>query len=55
MPDAIIQPRRGKSSPRVGPVAVLAATEQDLGVLRSELGLSADPGRNLYISRLYTS
>lgn len=55
MPDAIIEPRRGKSSPKLGPVAVLAATEPDLGALRSRLGFDSDPGRNLFISRLYTS
>lgn len=55
MPDAIIEPRRGKSSPRLGPVAVLAATEPDLGALRSRLGFDSDPGRHLYISRLYAS
>lgn len=55
MPDAIIEPRRGTSSPRLGPVAVLAATEPDLGALRSRLEFSSDPGRRLFISRLYTS
>jgi len=55
MHDAIIEPKRGKSSPRLGQVAVLAATEQDLGLLRGVLGFGADDGRRLYISRLYTS
>jgi purine-nucleoside phosphorylase len=55
MHDAIIEPRRGKNSPRLGPVAVLAATEQDLGLLRGVLGFGTDEGRRLYISRLYTS
>jgi len=55
MPDAIIEPRRGKRSPKLGPVAVLAATEPDLDSLRSRLGFGADPGRRLYTSRLYTS
>jgi hypothetical protein len=55
MPDAIIEPRRGKRSPKLGTVAVLAATEADLGALRSRLGFDSDPGRRLYISRLYTS
>lgn len=55
MPDAIIQPRRGKSSPRLGPVAVMAATEPDLGALRGVLGFGFEPGRRLHISRLFTS
>jgi uridine phosphorylase len=55
MPDAIIEPRRGMRSPKLGPVAVVAATEPDLDSLRSRLGFGADPGRRLYTSRLYTS
>jgi nucleoside phosphorylase len=55
MPDAIIEPRRGKRSPKLGPVAVLAATEPDVDALRRRLGFSCDPGRRLYISRLYTA
>ncbi len=52
--EAIIQPRRGARSPRLGPVAVLAATESDLVLLRGLLGFGADDGRRLFISRLYT-
>lgn len=55
MSEAIIQPRRGKSAPRVGPVAVMAATEPDLEALRSSLGFGEDPGRRLFVSRLFTS
>lgn len=55
MPDAIIQPRRGKNSPRLGPVAVLAAADPDVRLLRDALGFSADEGRPLHISRLYTT
>jgi nucleoside phosphorylase len=53
--DAIIQPMRGKHSPRLAPVAVLAATEPDLDALRRGLGLDASDHRRLYISRLYTA
>ena len=53
--DAIIQPLRGKQSPRLAPVAVLAATEPDLDALRRGLGFDASDHRRLYISRLYTA
>jgi uridine phosphorylase len=36
-------------------VAVLAAAEADVGLLRTLLGFNADEGRRLYSSRLYTS
>jgi nucleoside phosphorylase len=51
---AIIEPRRGRASPVLGPVAVLAATEPDLALLRGGLGFGDDDGRRLFISRLYT-
>jgi purine-nucleoside phosphorylase len=53
--DAIIQPRRGKSSPKLEPVGVLAATEPDLRRLRDGLGFGSDPGRRLHISRLFAA
>ena len=53
--DAIIQPMRGKHSPHLPPVAVLAATEPDLDALRRGLGFDASDHRRLYISRLYTA
>ena len=55
MPDAIIQPRRGRNSPRLGPVAVMAAAEPDVGLLRGVLGFNSDEGRPFHISRLYFS
>ena len=55
MPDAIIQPRRGKGSPPLGPVGVLAATDPDLRRLRDGLGFGRDEGRRLHISRLFTA
>jgi uridine phosphorylase len=53
--DAIIQPMQGKHSPRLAPVAVLAATEPDLDALRRGLGFDASEHRRLFISRLYTA
>jgi len=55
MPDAVIHPRRGKSSPQLGPVGVLAATDPDLRRLRDGLGFGRDEGRRLHMSRLYTA
>ena len=55
MPDAVIHPRRGKSSPQLGPVGVLAATDPDLRRLRDRLGFGRDEGRRLHMSRLYTA
>ncbi len=53
--DAIIFPKKGKKSPRLGPVALMAGTETDL-VLLCHL-LDFDPGahHNLFTSRLYVS
>lgn len=53
--DAIIQPRGGQRAPRVGSVAILAATEADLRRLRDGLGFGAGEGRRLYTSRLFTA
>jgi len=55
MPDAVIQPRRGKRSPQLGPVGVLAAADPDLRRLRDGLGFGRDEGRRLHMSRLYTA
>jgi uridine phosphorylase len=46
---------RVKNSPRLAPVAVLAATEPDLDALRRGLGFDASDPRRLCISRLYTA
>jgi nucleoside phosphorylase len=54
MPDAIVQPRPGRGTPSVGPLAVLAATGPDLALLRSGFACGADKGRRLFTSRLYS-
>jgi uridine phosphorylase len=46
---------RGKHSPHLSPVAVLAATEPDVDALRRGLGFDAPDHQRLYISRLYTA
>jgi len=53
--DAIIFPKRGKGSPHLGPVAVIAGTETDLSQLRKLLGFDSDAYRKLFTSRLYPS
>jgi hypothetical protein len=55
MPDAIIQPRRGRNSPQLGPLAILAAAGPDVEMLCRVLGFNADEGRPLHISRLYAA
>jgi uridine phosphorylase len=49
----IIQPRQGKHSPRLGPTAILAATEPDLASLASFLAVAPDAGCGVFTSRLY--
>jgi uridine phosphorylase len=51
--EAIINPMRGKSSPELGPVAVMAATQPDLHLLCKLLAYKEDSFQPLFISRLY--
>jgi purine-nucleoside phosphorylase len=51
--DAIINPQRGKKSPQLGPVAVMASTEPDLFLLCSRLNFNQNAFHKLFISRLY--
>lgn len=51
--DAIIKPGRGKNSPDLGPVAVMAATRPDLLLLCKLLEFSEESFQPLFISRLY--
>lgn len=53
--DAIINPREGKRSPQLGPVAVMVATEPDLSILCSLLNLNPKTFQKIFISRLYVS
>ena len=53
--DAIIFPKRGKDSPRLGPVAVIAGTEPDLSQLCKLLGFNSNAYRRLFTSRLYVA
>jgi uridine phosphorylase len=53
--DAIIFPKRGKRSPQLGPVGVIAGTETDLTLLCSLLDFDKTKYKKLFTSRLYVS
>ena len=51
--DAIIVPQKGKRSPQLGPVAVIAGTETDLCQLCKLLDFDGSTYQKLFTSRLY--
>lgn len=51
--DAIINPKKSKNSPELGPVAVMVATEADISLLRELFNFTENSFRKLFISRLY--
>lgn len=51
--DAIINPQKGKNTPDLGPVVIMAATETDMGSLCSQLQFNRENCRKLFVSRLY--
>ncbi len=51
--DAIIIPKKGKRSPRLGPVAVMAGTDLDLTLLCNLFNLDTSEYQKLFSSRLY--
>jgi purine-nucleoside phosphorylase len=53
--DAVINPVKGKNSPALGPVAVMAAAENDLDLLCTLLKLDPKSCQKLFISRLYVN
>jgi len=53
--DAIIIPQKGKRSPQLGPVAVIAGTETDLALLCNLLDLDKSKYQKLFTSRLYVA
>jgi hypothetical protein len=53
--DAIIFPKKGKKSPQMGSVAVMAGTETDLVLLCKLLDFDAGAHQDLFTSRLYIS
>jgi uridine phosphorylase len=52
---AIIFPKRGKHSPHLGAVAVIAGTESDLALLCGALHFDTEAFQKLFTSRLYLS
>lgn len=50
---AVIFPKKGKRSPQLGPVAVMAGTESDLALLCNLLDLDESKYQKLFTSRLY--
>lgn len=53
--DAIISPKKGKKSPQLGPVALMAGTETDLTLLCNLLDFEPGAHQDLFTSRLYVS
>ena len=53
--DAIIFPKKGKRSPRLGSVGVIAGTETDLTLLCRLLDFDKTQSQKLFTSRLYVS
>ena len=53
--DAIIFPKRGKRSPRLGPFGVIVGTETDLSLLCSLLDFNKTKYQKLFTSRLYVA
>ena len=53
--DAIIFPKKGKRSPRLGPVGVIAGTETDLTLLCNLLDFDKTKYQKLFTSRLYVA
>ena len=53
--DAIIFPKKGKHSPHLGPVGVIAGTETDLTLLCRLLDFDKTQSQKLFTSRLYVS
>jgi purine-nucleoside phosphorylase len=51
--EAVVNPIKSRSSPDIGPVAVMAATRADLYCLCELLNFSKDDFQRLFMSRLY--
>jgi uridine phosphorylase len=52
--DAIITPTKGKNSPNLGPVAIMASSQADLSLLCNLTDLKEDNYKPLFVSKLYS-
>jgi purine-nucleoside phosphorylase len=53
MPEEIVYPRKGKSDPSIGPVAVMIAMEKDVTLMRRSMGVEGRAACRILTSRLY--
>jgi purine-nucleoside phosphorylase len=53
MYDEVVSPRKEKSDPTLGPVAVMVAMERDLALMRRFMGIPGRPVCKIMTSRLY--
>ncbi len=51
--EAVVNPRKTKNSPNIGPIAVMAATRPDLDYLSEIFQFPKDSYQRLFLSRLY--
>jgi uridine phosphorylase len=51
--NAIINPKRSKGSPQLGPVVLMVATESDLAFICELINIAPSSFRKLYISKLF--
>ena len=51
--EAVVNPRKTKNSPNIGPIAVMAATRPDLDYLSEIFQFPKDSYQHLFLSRLY--
>ena len=54
MSEGIVYPRKGKTDPQLGPVAVMVATEPDMTLMMQTLGLKGKPTCRVLTSKLYS-
>ncbi|NVM20350.1 MAG: nucleoside phosphorylase [Desulfobacterales bacterium] len=54
MPEEMVCPTKGRNDPSIGPVAVMAAMEKDLALIRRAIGIKGQAAGKILFSRLYT-
>jgi uridine phosphorylase len=53
MPEEIVYPRKSRNDPRVSPVAIMAAMEDDLTLMREVMGIGGKATSRVFTSTLY--